>query len=157
MADDAQPWLNGLERAAWLELMRVTTRLPAALDAELRRDSKLTHYEYLVLGMLAEEPTRTMGMKALAVVTNGSLSRLSHVVTRLEASGYVRRETDPGDGRLTLASLTNKGFEKISAAAPGHVRAVRRYVFDHLTEKQVGQLGALLRRIAQDRTLSVPE
>jgi DNA-binding MarR family transcriptional regulator len=147
----AEPrWLNDAERAAWLELVRVMITLPAALDAHLRRDSNLTQYEYLVLGALAEQPTRTMGMKTLAFVTNGSLSRLSHVVNRLETADYVRRQPNPDDGRLTDAILTDSGFEKVSAAAPGHVEDVRRLVFDRLTRQQVAALTELLRLIAPE-------
>ena len=43
--------------------------------------------------VLAEQPSRTMGLKRLALETNASLSRLSHVVTRLEKADYVRRHT----------------------------------------------------------------
>jgi DNA-binding MarR family transcriptional regulator len=141
-------WLNEAEHAAWMELVRVTLTLPAALDTQLRRDSDLTQYEYLALGALAEQPSHTMGMKSLALTTNGSLSRLSHVVKRLEAAGYVRREINSRDGRLTDAILTDAGFEKISAAAPGHVATVRALVFDHLTREQVAQLTDILARIS---------
>jgi DNA-binding MarR family transcriptional regulator len=128
------------------------TRLPAALDTQLRRDSKLTQYEYLVMGVLAEQPDHRLGMKALAAVTNGSLSRLSHVVKRLEVAGWVKRETDPCDGRLTRAALMAKGLRTVTAAAPGHLRAVRQHVFDGLTDNEVSQLGDLLERIAQGCT-----
>ena len=46
-------WLNEEERAAWLRLVSVTELLPGILDAQLRRDSGLTHFEYLVLAMLS--------------------------------------------------------------------------------------------------------
>jgi DNA-binding MarR family transcriptional regulator len=147
----AEPrWLNEAERTAWLELIRVIITLPAALDAQLRRDANLTQYDYRVLGVLAERPSRAMGMKSLAAVTNGSLSRLSHVVKRLEAADYVRRQPNPDDGRLTDAILTDKGFRKISAAAPGHVDTARALVFDQLTDRQVGQLTDLLKKIGHD-------
>jgi DNA-binding MarR family transcriptional regulator len=149
VAEETQ-WLDEAERAAWLELVRILFTLPAALDAQLRRDSNLNQYEYRVLGVLAEQPNRTLGMKSLAVVTSGSLSRLSHVVKRLEAAGYVRRQPNPADGRLTEAILTDEGLDKVSAAAHGHVQAVRAHVFDRLTANQVEQLTALLGRIAPD-------
>jgi DNA-binding MarR family transcriptional regulator len=146
-------WLNAVESTAWLELVRVLVTLPATLDAQLRRDSNLNQYEYRVLGVLAEQPSRILGMKSLAVVTNGSLSRLSHVVKRLEAAGYVTRQPNPDDGRLTEAILTDEGLAKVRAAAHGHVEAVRRHVFDHLTTNQVKQLTRLLLRIAPDTEL----
>ena len=55
---------------------------------------------------LSEAPERTLRMSDLAILANGSLSRLSHVVTRLERRGWVRREACPGDGRYTNAVLT---------------------------------------------------
>lgn len=145
---DEPRWLNEAERAAWMELVRVMLTLPAALDTQLRRDCNLTQYEYLALGVLAEQPSHTMSMKSLASMTNGSLSRLSHVVKRLQAAGYVRREINSDDGRLTDAILTDAGFEKVSAAAPGHVATVRALVFDDLTCEQVAQLTEILARIS---------
>ena len=77
----------------------------------------------------------------------GSLSRLSQVVTRLEGKGWVTRTPDPADGRYTLALLTDDGFAAVAAAAPGHVREVRRLVFDPLTKTQSRQLCEISRRI----------
>jgi DNA-binding MarR family transcriptional regulator len=59
--------------------------------------------------MLPNAPERTMRMSSLADITNASLSRLSHLVKRLEERGLVRREPDPADGRFTNAILTDQG------------------------------------------------
>ena len=99
------------------------------------------------MAMLSQSPARTLRMSQLAVLAEGSLSRLSHVVSRLEKRGWVCRSPDPGDGRYTLAVLTGEGWDKIVATAPGHVEAVRRYVLDPLTKTQARQLGELCRRI----------
>ena len=77
-------WLDADERAAWLRLVAVVELLPGVLDAQLRRDAGLTHFEYFVLAMLSEAPERTLRMTALAHRTNATLPRLSHVVQRLE-------------------------------------------------------------------------
>jgi DNA-binding MarR family transcriptional regulator len=103
--------------------------------------------EYQVLAMLSERPERTMRMSALAEVTNASLSRLSHLVDRLEKKGWVRREADPDDGRFTNAILTEEGFERLAAAAPAHLRHVRSLVIDVLTPEQLRRLGRDAARI----------
>lgn len=77
----------------------------------------------------------------------GSLSRLSQVVTRLERKGYVHRRPDPADGRYTLATLTDEGYEKIVSTAPGHVAEVRRLALDPLTKAQIRQLAHIGQRI----------
>jgi DNA-binding MarR family transcriptional regulator len=134
------PWLDADERDAWLGLAGVIIKLPAALDAQLQRDAGLRHFEYLVLARLSETSGRRLRMGELAGLANGSISRLSHVVTRLEQRGWVRREPCPGDGRSTYAILTDDGYAKVVASAPGHVRAVRAFVVDTLTPCQLGQL-----------------
>jgi DNA-binding MarR family transcriptional regulator len=143
-------WLDDGERAAWLRLIAVAELLPAALDAQLRRDAGLTHFEYFVLAMLSEARERTLRMTSLAQRTNATLPRLSHVVRRLEERGLVERFPCPEDGRATNARLTEHGWDTIVSAAPGHVDAVRRLVLDPLSPAQVAQL----RRIG-DAMLSV--
>ena len=122
-------------------------RLPAALDAQLQRDSGLTHFEYLVLMGLSEVPDRTRRMSELAGFVSGSLSRLSHVVSRLERRGWVRREPCPEDGRSTNAILTEAGWDTLVVAAPGHVAEVRRLVIDDLTETQMRHLRDIGRQV----------
>jgi DNA-binding MarR family transcriptional regulator len=140
-------WLDAEDSQAWRALAKTMFRLPAALDAQLRRDAGITHFEYEVLALLSEAPERTLRMSELAMWAGGSLPRLSQVVTRLEQRGWVRRTPDPADGRYTLAILTSQGQAKAAQAAPGHVQEVRRLVFDPLTRTQSRQLGEIARRI----------
>jgi DNA-binding MarR family transcriptional regulator len=133
-------WLDESERAAWLRLIAVVELLPGALDTQLRRDARLTHFDYFVLAMLSNAPERTLRMTALAQRTNATLPRLSHVVRRLEERGLVERFPCPEDKRATNAHLTPAGWEQVAAAAPGHVEAVRSHVFDVLAPAQVEQL-----------------
>ncbi len=140
-------WLNEDEHAAWLSLAAILIKLPAALEAQLERDAGLSFFEYLVLAALSESPGRLLRMSSLAILTNGSLSRLSHVVTRLERRGWVRREPCQQDGRFTNAVLTDDGLAKMIATAPAHVSTVRDLVFDSLTASQVGQLREIGERI----------
>ena len=136
-------WLDGIERDAWLSLIGVIIRLPAALDAQLQRDAGLSHFEYTVMVNLSNADDHVLRMSQLAALCHSSLSRLSHVVARLERRGWLRRDPCPDDGRATLATLTDDGFAKLASAAPGHVDAVRAYVIDALDPEQLGQLSAL--------------
>ena len=136
-------WLDADELVAWKRLVALVERIPSVLDAQLRRDSGLTHFEYLVLAMLSEVPDRTLRMTALAQRTNASLTRLSHVVRRLEERGLVLRSACPEDGRATNARLTAAGCRVLVDAAPGHVTTVRESIFDALTPAQVAQLSEI--------------
>jgi len=142
-------WLDAEESQAWRALAKTLVRLPAALDAQLRRDAGISHFEYQVLALLSQAPDRTLRMSELATQAGGSLPRLSQVIARLEQRGWIRRTPDPADGRYTLATLTGQGQEKVTQAAPGHVQEVRRLVFDPLTKTQSRQLREIGRRITR--------
>ncbi len=151
-------WLTDEQQAAWRPFIALLGRLPAALDAQLQRDAGITNFDYLVLSGLSEAPSRTLRMSELAAIANSSLSRLSHVVTRLEAKGWVRREPCPGDGRFINAVLTDEGWQKVLATAPGHVSAVRELLVDVLTKEEFEQLGAISARVlaAQGIKVAIP-
>lgn len=133
-------WLDRDELAAWVRLVAVVELLPGTLDAQLRRDAGLSHFEYFVLAMLSEAPRQTLRMTALAAHTNATLPRLSHVVTRLEQRELLARFPCPEDARSTNVRLTTTGRRTVRAAAPGHVATVREHVLDPLTPQQVRQL-----------------
>lgn len=144
--EDDPRWLDEQERRAWLGLVGIMLRLESALDAQLR-SAGLNYFDYGVLAALSESPQRTLRMSVLASYAEGSLSRLSQVVGRLERKGYVHRSPDPADGRYTLATLTEDGYDTVLAVAPGHVQEVRRLVFDPLTKAQVRHLADIGQRI----------
>ncbi|HVS50534.1 MAG TPA: winged helix DNA-binding protein [Candidatus Dormibacteraeota bacterium] len=138
--------MNHREWSAWLQLVGTFTLLPAALDSQLQREAGMTHFEFGVMVALSRQPDRRLQLKDLAVVANGSLSRLSHVISRLERRGWVRR-TSGTKGRATYADLTDKGYQKLMATGPVHLREVRRLVFDVLTPEEVKALKQVTARI----------
>lgn len=125
-------WLDAQQLEDWKTLWAVLVRLPAAIEGQLQRESGLTAMDYYVLAVLSEQPGRRMRMGELAQLASASLSRLSHLVRRLEGQDLVRRAPDPTDGRFTVAILTDAGFGVLAAAAPGHVTQVRALVVDAL-------------------------
>ena len=135
------------ELRTWSGLATVLEWLPALLDAQLQRDADLAHFEFGVLFALRQAPDRTLRMSVLAGYANSTLTRLSRAVTRLERRQWVERSVDPLDGRYTLATLTDRGADKVEQAAPGHVATVRRLVLQPLTKAQHRQLRDITRRI----------
>ncbi len=136
-------WLSEEEQRTWRAFLAAIQLLTDELDRELQRDADMPHTYYEILVALSEAPCRTLRMSQLADRCWSSRSRLSHAVSRLEEAGWVRREACPTDKRGSLAVLTDQGFAALEAAAPGHVEAVRRAVFDVLTPEQIRQLGEI--------------
>ena len=148
-------WLSDEQQAAWRPFVALLLRLPALLDAQLQKDAGITQFDYLVLSGLSEAPGRSLRMSELAATASSSLSRLSHVVSRLEAKGWVRREPCPGDGRFVNAVLTEEGWRKVEATAPGHVAAVRELLVSTLTSEEFAQLGALSAKVLAAQGIKV--
>lgn len=144
-------WLDDDQQRAWRLLAAVMLKLPGELERQLQRDAGMSHFEYWVIAMLSEAPNRTLRLSELAGRCNASLSRLSHVVTRLEQRGWVVRAPSPDDSRATLGVLTEEGWRRVQAAAPGHVEAVRSLVFDGLDDRDVADLarvcGVIVKRL----------
>ncbi|MFJ2158065.1 MarR family winged helix-turn-helix transcriptional regulator [Streptomyces sp. NPDC087856] len=137
----AEPrWLTADQLAAWRGLMNLLHRLPTAVEWQLQRDSQLSFIEYYVLALLSDQPGRRMRMSELAMLANSELSRLSHMVRRLEKRGILRREPDPTDGRYVHAILTDAGSAYLAQAAPGHVSRVRELFIDALDPEELQML-----------------
>jgi DNA-binding MarR family transcriptional regulator len=134
------PWLTADQLAAWRGFMNLLQRLPTALEWQLQRNSQLSFIEYYVLALLSDQPGRRIRMSELAVLANSELSRLSHMVSRLEKRGFLCREPDPCDGRYTHAILTDAGYAYLAEAAPGHVRRVRELFIDVLDPEELQTL-----------------
>jgi DNA-binding MarR family transcriptional regulator len=148
-------WLDDAQQRAWLRLAGVMLKLSPALDSQLQRDGELTHFDYLCLAMLSEADAHALPMSELASLTSASLSRLSHVVSKLEGRGWVARTPSPDSGRVRLVGLTDEGWRVLREAAPGHVETVRSLVFEGLAAEDVAALeriaGHIVDRIESSR------
>ncbi|MET9711044.1 MarR family winged helix-turn-helix transcriptional regulator [Nocardiopsis alba] len=133
-------WLDGDEQRTWRTFLMAVHLLDGALDRQLRHDAGMPHAYYQILAMLSEAPERELTMTRLARLLRSSPSRLSHAAARLETDGMIRRFKRPGDRRTTIVEITDSGMKALEEAAFGHVREVRRLVFDTLTHEQVDQL-----------------
>ena len=146
--EDDVPWLSPEQLREWQALIALLMTLPAVMDGQLRRDAGVNLFEYMVLAALSDAPNRTLVLSDLAVLARGSLSRISHAITRLEREGRVVRCSRPHQGgRRTEARLTDAGWAKLEEIAPGHVRVARRLVIDVLTSQQLTALGDAARAV----------
>jgi DNA-binding MarR family transcriptional regulator len=119
----------------------MSMRLNARLNRDLAADSDLSGPDYGVLVALTDQPDGRMRSFELARHLGWETSRLSHHTTRMAKRGLVTKDKDcPTDRRGAFIVLTPKGRKAIEAAAPGHVKAVRRLFVDRLTPQQLDAL-----------------
>ncbi|MCI0384733.1 MarR family transcriptional regulator [Streptomyces sp. CNQ085] len=143
---EANDELTPAETETWESLLSVLLWLPAALEGRLKRQG-LSHHEFLILWCLTQHGERTMG--SLAELSRVTPSHLSRIASRLEGQGWLLREQDPADARVTTASLTEAGALKYTEAAPLYRTVLREHVFGRLTEEQSRQLGSIAASVAR--------
>jgi DNA-binding MarR family transcriptional regulator len=140
-------WLTDDEQRAWRGLVQMTSRLDARLNRELQQSSGLSLADYDVLVLLTEAPDGRLRMFELVDDLQWEQSRLSHHVARMQRRGLVAREECTTDKRGAFVVLTDAGRDAIEKAAPPHVDAVRRLVFDGLSREQVAMLETFVGRV----------
>ena len=143
-------WLTELEQRAWRSWIDASRRIEAAVERQLKDDHGLTGDDYEVLVRLSEADGRRMGMSELAACVANSPSRLSQRIDRMAVRGLVCRVSSVADGRVALVGLTDDGFARLAAAAPGHVEEVRRQFVDRLSADDIGALARILPKLLPD-------
>lgn len=131
------------QNEAWRSLVLVTHVLDDALDRQSQRDGGLPHAYYKVLVFLYESPGRRLTMTELAAQQRYSTSRMTHAVSSMEASGWVRRTKAEHDKRVRYVELTEEGIALVRAVSPRQVEEVREKAFSRLDPLQVSQLAAI--------------
>jgi DNA-binding MarR family transcriptional regulator len=140
-------WLTPEQQRVWRRYLAVGRLLPARLERELHASSGLSGPEYEVLVNLSETPGGRLRPYQLGEAMQWEQSRLSHQLTRMQRRGLVVREDCAKDGRGAHVVLTRAGRTAIESAAPAHVAAVRRFVFDRLTGAEAEAFGVACAKI----------
>lgn len=142
-------WLSEEEQQTWLAVREFMWGYPPALDRQLSQDAGLSTGEYSVLSTLSEAPGRQLRAGDAAADLGWERSRLSHLLRRMEAKGFIERVASLCDKRGHDVHLTQLGWEAIEAAAPQHVTFIRETLFDTLTVEEQRALAGALRKVHQ--------
>lgn len=147
MATTSETDLEGAALEAWRSYLQSHASILRALDADLVAEHGLTTRDYEVLLYLAQAPDRKLPMSALAERTMLTRSGITRLVDGLVASRLIERRACPSDARISYASLTDTGYEKLREAGCSHVASIRRLFVSRYTREEVEQLADLLARL----------
>jgi DNA-binding MarR family transcriptional regulator len=143
----APRWLDAREQSAWRAYLDMNALLSARLNREMQDCAGISIADYSVLVQLSEHPDDRMRVLELARALGWEKSRLSHQLSRMQQRGLIERSNCSEDRRGAWIGLTEQGRRTVEAAAPLHVEAVRRYVFDPLDAEQVAALGVIAQAV----------
>jgi DNA-binding MarR family transcriptional regulator len=128
-------------------IMRAQQILIATLDAAVKPFG-LTFSRYEALVLLTFSSTGALPLSKIGERLQVHATSVTNVIDRLEASGFVRREPNPRDGRGTLAIITDSGRTVADAAT--HELHRNRFGLAGLSTDDLDGLFATLRRLRQD-------
>jgi DNA-binding MarR family transcriptional regulator len=145
-------WLDHPEARAWMAYRRMKGLLDLQIARDLADESGLSEADYDVLSTVSETPDVDWRLRELADRLLWSPSRLSHHLSRMERRSLVERDSRPADQRGASIALTAAGRRAIEAAAPHHVRSVRRHFIDLLTREQLDALADIAETVVDHLT-----
>jgi MarR family transcriptional regulator, 2-MHQ and catechol-resistance regulon repressor len=139
------PDLSADERLTVLGLLAETFLGLAGRAADQLAEHGMSGVEFEVLLRLSRSPERRLRMSDLSAQTSLTTSGTTRVVDRLCAADLVCRLACPDDRRSTYAVLTDLGQDRLTAALPGHLDLIQRWLVGPLTPHQLEGLVAALR------------
>src|SRR2546421_5191918 len=143
------PGRRGLQ--AWDALLRAHATLLRQLETDLESKTGLALADFDVLAQLAIAGG-SLRMTELADHALISRSGMTRRVTRLVHEGLVRRAHADADGRGVVVQLTKGGLNRLTVAAPVHMRGVSDLFLTKLDDQELAVLESALAKVTPDCT-----
>jgi len=143
------PGRRGLQ--AWDTLLRAHATLLRQLETDLENKTGLGLADFDVLAQLAISGG-SLRMTELANRALISRSGMTRRVTRLLHEGLVRRAHADADARGVVVQLTNSGLDRLTGAAPVHIRGVSDLFLTKLDDRELAVLESALTKVTIDCT-----
>src|SRR5438309_10114021 len=143
------PGGRGLQ--AWDALLRAHATLLRQLETDLESRTGLALADFDVLAQLARAGG-SLRMTELADRALISRSGMTRRVARLVREGLVRRAHADADGRGVVILLTTSGLDRLTVAAPVHMRGVTDLFVAKLDDKELAVLQSALAKVTLDCT-----
>ena len=143
------PGGRGLQ--AWDALLRAHATLLRQLETDLEDKTGLGLADFDVLAQLAIAGG-SLRMTELADRALISRSGMTRRVARLVREGLVRRAHADADARGVVVLLTDSGLNRLTVAAPVHLRGVSELFIANLDDQELAVLESALAKVTIDCT-----
>ena len=138
---------HDIDVAAWRAVLLAQSRVVRAIERDLDASKAIPLGWYDVLLELNAAPRRQLRMQELAARAVLSRTRVSRIVTELEAAGHVERRPDPADKRASLATLTPDGRAALRRTAPLYLDGIERHFNRHMTSDDRLRIAQILQQV----------
>ncbi|MFJ1968875.1 MarR family winged helix-turn-helix transcriptional regulator [Streptomyces sp. NPDC087903] len=135
------------ELRAWMLLVGATGAVEQQLRSVVKKRLDISHDEFLILCLLAEQPGAGLRMTRVAELLGRPKTRLTYQIACLQHAGLVTRKSVCGDKRGVEVALTDKArgllTETSGALAETVTRALAQFVGPAQREAVCGLLPGL--------------
>ena len=135
--------------SAWMNLRQAGRVIQTRLEERLHKEADLSWAEFELLMRLRISAAHPLQMSQIAAQLVGSPSGTTRIADRLERDGLIVRETPRENRRIVRVQLTDRGREVLADADEIIRTNVQEVLGDHLTETEVTELRALLRKLLE--------
>lgn len=133
------------EQQAYLQIMRTAELLGSELS-ELFGRHGLSGKQYNVLRALRRGGPAGLTASEIGAQMTDHRADVTRLVDRLVRDGLVKRLNDQHDRRIVRTVLTERGCDKLKQVDAPLIEVHRRQL-GHMSERQLGQLIRLLKRV----------
>ncbi|MDH6218781.1 MarR family winged helix-turn-helix transcriptional regulator [Streptomyces pseudovenezuelae] len=105
------------ELRAWMVLLAATGAVEQQLRAVVKERLDVSHDEFLILCLLAEQPRTGLRMTQVAELLGRPKTRLTYQIACIQHAGLVTRTSVSGDRRGVQVALTEKGRDLLQGAS----------------------------------------
>lgn len=114
------------ELRTWMRMLAAAGVVEQTMAKHVKRAFGVSHDEFLVLCLLADQPGSTARMTQVAELLGRPKTRLTYQVACLQHLGLVTRDSVRGDRRGIALTLTEKARRLLAEQGPGLAAAVRQ-------------------------------
>ena len=132
---------------SWVSFLRAHAAITRELSAQLQREHGLTLNDYEVLLHLSHAEGKMMRRVDLAGRILLTASGITRLLEGLERSGFVGKDTCESDARVSYATLTDHGAQKLREAAVTHLRGIDELFIARYSGSELETLAELLSRL----------
>ena len=132
--------MKELDSKAWRAFHKIGTSLLPHLGRQITNHSGISGTEYVVLVALSELTVPSVNLNRLAQGLGWEISRMSHQISRMEETGFVKKSRNTDDSRCFDVSITAKGRKIAEAAIPLQSKEINHCFSQVLTKVQMKSL-----------------
>ncbi|MET8950997.1 MarR family winged helix-turn-helix transcriptional regulator [Streptomyces sp. NPDC004393] len=151
-APDDQPGPDGTDKdgllpaelRAWMRLLAAAGAIEQRLRSQVKDTLGVSHDEFLVLCLLADQPGAALRMTRIAELLGRPKTRLTYQIACLNHADLVTRRSVCGDKRGIEVALTDKGRRLLREVSPALAETVSQAVLEMVDRQECDTLRGLL-------------